>query len=155
MEVAARKPLRIWPCVVIAVLLAFTRYVLPLFGSSTLLYSVFGGFVLSAGVVLWWLFFSRARWVERLAAIALMAIAFLATKLIVDPSIATGAMGFLFPMLATPVLGIAFVAVVAATRNLADGPRRAAMAATILTACGSIALIRTGGFDGSFKNDLH
>src|SRR3989442_2046914 len=65
-------------------------------------------------------------------------------------------MGKLFPILAIPVLSLAFVVWAVATRRLSDGTRRATMVATILLACGVWALVRTGGFTaGSFHNDLH
>jgi outer membrane protein assembly factor BamB len=53
------------------------------------------------------------------------------------------------------VLSLAFVAWAVASRRLPDGSRRAAMVATILLACGSLALVRTGGFTASLHNDLH
>jgi hypothetical protein len=120
-----------------------------------MVYGVLGGVAGAVAIVLWWLLLSRAPWSERLGAIALIIIALAATKRVVHESIAGGAMGYLFPVLAAPVVGLALVAWAVATRRLADGPRRAWMAATILAACGTIALIRTGGFTASFKNDLH
>ena len=53
-------------------------------------------------VILWWLFFSRAAWSERLGALALMIVAMFVTKRLVDVSIATGAQGCLFYFLAIP-----------------------------------------------------
>src|ERR1035441_9157115 len=150
-----RKPLRLWPGVVIAILLGLLRFVLPAVVPDMLMYSVLGGLVGWLLVPVWWLFLSRAPWSERLGAIALMIVALFATKRIIHESIAGGAMGFLFPFLAIPVLGLAFVGWAVATRRLPDGLRRATMAATILAAVGSVALIRTGGFTASFQNDFH
>jgi outer membrane protein assembly factor BamB len=150
-----RKPLRLWPGVVLAILLVLVRFVVPVFAPDTMMYGVLGGVVGGLLIVLWWLFLSRARWSERLGAIALMIVALFATKPIVHESIAGGAMGFLLYPLAIPVLSLAFVAWAVATRRLADGPRRVAMVATILAACGGMALVRTGGFTASFQNDLH
>ena len=151
----ARRPLRLWPGIVLAVAAALARFVLPAVVSDSLMYSVLGGFIAALLVPLWWLFFSRAAWVERLGAIALMVLAVFGARRIVDVSIATGAMGFLMYFLVLPILSIAFVAWAVATRNLSDGVRRATMAATILAVCGGMALIRTGGFTASFQNDLH
>src|SRR5690348_12429030 len=150
-----RRPLRLWPGIVLAVAAALARFVLPAVVSDSLMYSVLGGFIAALLVPLWWLFFSRAAWVERLGAIALMVLAVFGARRIVDVSIATGAMGFLMYFLVLPILSIAFVAWAVATRNLSDGVRRATMAATILAVCGGMALIRTGGFTASFQNDLH
>src|SRR5215471_16540501 len=137
----ARKPLRLWPGVVIAVAAALARFVLPSVWPDGLMYSVLGGFVGGALVMVWWLLFSRAAWVERLGAITLMAIGLVGAKSIVDVSIATGAMGFLMYFLAIPILGIAFVAWAVATRTFSDGVRRVTMAGTMLAVCGGMALI--------------
>ncbi len=150
-----RKPLRLWPGVAIAILMGLGRFVVPVIAPDTMMYGVLGGVVGGALIVLWWLLLSRARWFERLGAIALMIIALFLTKRIVHESIAGGAMGFLLYPLAVPVLSLAFVAWAVTTRHLSDGLRRATMAVTILAACGSMALIRTGGFTASFQNDLH
>jgi outer membrane protein assembly factor BamB len=156
MKTSLRKPLRLWPGVVIVILQLLLRFVVPLILPDAMLYGVLGGVFAAVAVVLWWLFFSRAPWSERLGAIGLIAVALLATKRIVDVSIATGAQGLLFYFLAPPVLGPAFVAWAVATRRLPDGLRRASMAATILLAVGGWALVRTGGFTaGSFHHDLH
>jgi outer membrane protein assembly factor BamB len=85
-----------------------------------------------------------------------MAVGLFATRRIVDVSIATGAMGYLFFFLAIPVVSSALVVWAVATRHLPDGVRRATMVATTLLACGVWALVRTGGFTAAtFKNDLH
>jgi outer membrane protein assembly factor BamB len=117
-------------------------------------FGVIGGLFCAFAIVVWWAFFSRARWSERLGAIVLMIVALVATSRVIHVSIATGAMGMLFPILAIPVLSLAFVAWAVASRRLSDGPRRAAMVATILLACGVWALVRTGGFTGDFDNDF-
>ena len=151
-----RKPLRLWPGVVIAALVLLLRFVAPLVMPDELFVAVLSGPVGGLAVVLWWLLLSRARWFERLGAVALMLVALFATKRIADVSIATGAMGFLFPFLAIPTLGVAFVVWAVATHRLSDGIRRATMVATIFLACGFWALVRTGGFTAAtFKNDLH
>jgi hypothetical protein len=146
----------LWPGIVIVILQLVLRFGVPLVMPDAMLYGVLGGVIAAVAVVLWWLFFSRAPWSERLGAIGLMAVALFATKRIVDVSITTGAQGLLFYFLAPPVLGPAFVAWAVATRRLPDGLRRATMAATILLAIGGWALVRTGGFTASdFHHDLH
>src|SRR5207245_1030230 len=73
-----------------------------------------------------------------------------------DKSIATGAQGMLFPILAVPSLSFAFVVWAVATSRFSGVARRATMVATILCASGVWALVRTGGFTASsFQNDLH
>jgi outer membrane protein assembly factor BamB len=145
----------VWPGVVIAILLCLVRFVLPVVDPDAMMYSVLGGVAGGALVVLWWLLLSRAPWLERLGAIALVVAAMYATKPLLHVSIATGAMGYLFPFLAIPVVSLVFVAWAVAARRLPDGPRRVTMAAAILVACGAMSLIRTGGFTASFQNDIH
>ena len=100
--------------------------------------------------MVWWLFFSRAPWFERLGAIALMIVGVFATRFVVHESIRGGMMGMMLPLYAIPpVLGPAFVAWAVASRRLSAGMRRASMAATILLACGVWTLLRTDGIKGS------
>ncbi|HUE05316.1 MAG TPA: PQQ-binding-like beta-propeller repeat protein [Bryobacteraceae bacterium] len=155
MTSSARKPLRLWPGVAIVILQWFLWFVLPTVDPGATLVSVLGGFACGVVIALWWLFLSRAAWIERLGALALIAVGMLATKRLVDVSIATGAQGLLLYILAIPFLSLALVAWALATRRLPDGLRRATMVATILLACGGWTLVRTGGFTASLHNDLH
>jgi outer membrane protein assembly factor BamB len=141
--------------VVLAILLCLLKFVLPVVAPDALIYSVLGGVACGAAIGLWWLLFSRAVWSERLGAIALIILGLYAARLFIHMSIATGAMGYLYPFLAIPVVSLALVTGAVATYRLAEGPRRATLAATILAACGAMALIRTGGFTASFQNDIH
>ena len=79
-----------------------------------------GGLVGGLAVVVWWLFFSRAPWSERVGAIVLMIVALFATSRIVHESIANGMMGMMFPIYAIPVLSLAFVAWAVASRRLSE-----------------------------------
>ena len=101
-----RKPLRLWPGVALGVLILVLRYVAPqiaprLFEAdmalNVALFSFLGALLASILVLLWWLLFSRAPWVERLLALGLVAVGFLAGPLVQDISITTGAMGMLYP----------------------------------------------------------
>jgi outer membrane protein assembly factor BamB len=155
-EGTRQKQLRLWPGVVIAILVLLLWFVVPLVGPDAVTIGVLGAPVGGLAVVLWWLLLSRARWFERLGAVGLMIAALFVTRRFVEKSIATGAMGYLFFFFAIPTLAVAFVAWAVATRRLSDGLRRATMVATILLACGVWALVRTGGFTfATFKNDLH
>ncbi|MBA3357591.1 MAG: hypothetical protein H0U18_16960 [Pyrinomonadaceae bacterium] len=156
-----KKPLLLWPGVVAAVLLILVRFVVPViapeatyFGLPATFFGVIGGVFCGLAIVVWWVFLSRAPWPERLGAVGLMIVALFATSRIVHVSIANGAMGMLFPILAIPVLSLAFVAWAVASRRLSNGPRRAAMIATILLACGVSTLVRPGGFTANFDNDF-
>jgi len=151
-----QKPLRIWPGIVAVVLQWLAWVVLPIVAPEAMLYGVLGG-VLGGGlaVVVWWLFFSRAPWLERAGAIVLMPVAVFATSYVVHPSIANGMMGMMLPMYAIPVLCLALVCWAAASRSLSRGRRGASMVATILLACGVFTLLRTGGLSGDGDSDLH
>jgi outer membrane protein assembly factor BamB len=150
-----RKPLRLWPGVVILVLQWLAWFVVPYLVPEALLYGLLGGVLCGLAIIVWWLFFSRAPWLERVGALALMVVALIGTKRIVHASIAGGSMGYLLYVIAIPILSLALVAWAVASRRLADGPRRAVMVATILAACGVFTLIRTGGLTSEFDNDFH
>ena len=154
-EPAVRKPLRVWPGVAIVVVQWVMRFLLPPFFPETMVYGAIAGLAGGLAILLWWLFFSRAPWVERIGAVVLIVAAMLVTKRVAHESISTGAMGMLLPMLAVPVLSLALVVWAVATRGMGDGVRRVTMAAAIVAACGVWTLVRTGGFTGNFQNDLH
>jgi outer membrane protein assembly factor BamB len=154
MRTQAIKPLRLWPGVVVVILQWLLRFGVPVVVPEATLFGMLAGIAGGLAIVLWWLFLSRAPWSERLGAIILMIVALFATSRIVHESIATGAMGMLLPLLAIPVLSLALVAWAVASRRLSEGPRRAAMVATILLACGVWTLVRTGGVTGNFNSDL-
>ena len=155
METMPRKPLRLWPGVLAAVLLSLVRFVVPSVVPGAGAIGILGGLAGGLAVVVWWLFFSRAPWSDRVGAIVVMVGAVLATSRIVHVSIANGMMGMMLPIFSIPVLSITLVASAAASRRLADGPRRAAMAAAILLACGAFTLLRTGGITGAADSELH
>ena len=152
---APQKPLRLWPGVVLAVLQCLAWFLVPIVLPDDAIYGMLGAVLCGLAIILWWLFFSRAPWSERVGAIVLMPVAVLATKPIVHASIANAGMGRMLPILAIPVLSLALVAWAAASRRLANRPRRAAMVASILLACGVFALVRTGGVSGDGHSDFH
>ena len=149
-----RKPLRLWPGVAILILQWLVRFGLPAVAPDLIVYGMIGGLGCGLAIVLWWVFFSRAPWADRLGAVALIIAAVFLTKRVAHLSIATGAMGMLFYILAVPIVSLAFVAWAVATRLLPDRLRRATMAASILIACGVLTVIQTGGFSGDFHNDF-
>jgi hypothetical protein len=46
--------------------------VLPIVAPQALMYAVLGGAALGLMIVVWWLFFSRAPWIDRVGALVLM-----------------------------------------------------------------------------------
>jgi outer membrane protein assembly factor BamB len=71
-----------------------------------------------------------------------------------DISLATGAQGLLFPLLAMPGLCLAFVLWAWASQRWGTGMRRAALAAAVAVSCGVWTLVKSGGFSGDFDVDL-
>ena len=155
----SRKPLRLWPGVTAAVLLLLMK-LLPavapkaeLFGLDAAMAGIFGTLICAVAIVLWWLFFSRARWSERLAAVVVMILAIAATWPLLDISIQNGFMGRMFFVFAVPVtLPLALVAWAAASRHLSEGARRGAMVAAIAIGCGVWTLARTNGVFGGLPD---
>jgi outer membrane protein assembly factor BamB len=153
-ETTPPKPLRLWPGVLAVGLQWLVRFGVPIVVPEALAFGVIGGLLGGLVVVVWWTFFSRAPWFERLGAVVLMIVTLVATPRILHESIATGMMGMMFVIYVIPVLSLAFVAWAVASRRLSDGPRRASMVATILLACGAFALLRTGGITGDADSDF-
>ena len=154
-ETVSQKPLRLWPGVVALVLQWLGWFVVPIVVPAALLYGMLGALFCALAIVVWWVFFSRAPWVERVGAIVLMVIAVVATKRVVHQSIAGGMMGMMLPIFAIPALSLALVASAVASRRLSSGLRRASMAAAILLACGVFTIVRTGGITGDANSDFH
>ena len=78
-ENESRRPLRLWPGVVIVALQWFVRFVVPMFAPDALVYALLGGLAGGVAILVWWLFFSRAVWTERLGAVLLVVLALAAT----------------------------------------------------------------------------
>ena len=112
------------------------------------MYGVLGGLFGGLVVLVWWTFFSRAPRAERWGALPLVIVAMVSTKGFLHESVAKGNMGFQFFLYAIPVVSLAFIAWAVIGRHLADAPRRAAMIATILIACGGWTLVRSKGVTG-------
>jgi outer membrane protein assembly factor BamB len=149
-ESTLNKPLRLWPGVVAVAVLWLARFGLPMVAPDLAMYSIIVGAPLGIlAFIIWWAFFSRAPHVERWGAFALMIVALLATSPILHKSIATGMMGMMFYIYALPLLALAFVVWALVSRRLAVWPRRIAMVASILLACGVWTLVRTDGITGS------
>jgi outer membrane protein assembly factor BamB len=145
-----RQPLRLWPGLLVAALVALLRFVVPLVAPDASIIGLFAGLIGLVLVVLWWMFFSRAAWSERIGAIVLMVMAVVLTKLIVDKSISTGMMGMMFyAYAAPPTLAIAFVIWAAATRHVAGSMRWVTMAVAIAIGCGVWTLVRSEGVKGT------
>ncbi len=144
--------LRLWPGVALAAFVVLARFGLsvampdtPIFGMESGVVGLLGSVIGTLGIILWWLFFSRAPWSERLGALVTMVIAVMATRAVAHESITGAGMGMLLYVMAIQVMSLALVLWAVASRGLSVGARRASMAVTILAACGLFAIIRTDG----------
>jgi len=136
----------LWPGLVAVVVLFALRFglkaVMPGFSAFSLGMKWALGSALA--VFLWWLFFSRAPWSERLGAVALIIVALAGAWQLRHES-----MGPIWIVgYALPGVCLALVAGAAAGRRLPAGPRRSTMAAAILLACGVWIFVRTEGITG-------
>ena len=149
-----QKPLRLWPGVVAVALQWLAWLVLPAVVPEWAGAGIIGAAVFGLVIVVWWLFFSRAPWSDRLGAIVLMVVAVFATSFLVHESIANGMMGLMLVVYSIPAQSLALVAGAAASRRLSSGLRRATVVATVLVACGTFTLVRTNGVTGDADSDL-
>jgi outer membrane protein assembly factor BamB len=148
-DAPSRRSLRLWPGIIAAVTICLARYVLPFVVPSGGVYAILISVVGAAVVLIWWLFFSRAPWTERLGALAIIVAAFFATRPLLHPSIVGGMMGMMFAFFALPpVLAPAFVAWAAVTRHASRRVRWASMTVTVLLACLVWTAFRTEGIKG-------
>ena len=155
-ELSSRKPLRLWPGVVIAIAQLLIMFGGPIVArDAELPIGMFGGLAGALAIVVWWLLFSRARWSERVGAIILLMVTVLATRQIVHESIAGAGQGNLIYILPVPYLSLALVAWAVATRHLQDSARRALLVTAILLAAAPFALIRTAGIKGGAGSEFH
>lgn len=143
-----RKPLLLWPGIIAVVLQWLAWLVVPMVAPGTGPFGVLAGLVFGLALLLWWLFFSRVRWVERLGAVLLIVVAVASTSRIVHKSIAGGMMGMMLFVYVIPLLSLALVGWAVACRRLGDGPRRVLLVAAILLACVPLTLVRTDGITG-------
>ena len=149
------RPLRLWPGVAGAIIVVLARFVIAPFVPGAGLLGVLAGMAGAAVVLLWWLFFSRAAWFERLGAMLLIAVAAVMTRLFVHPSIGVGAGGGMLSVLLLPATVPPFlVAGVVLSRRCSRRVRLASMAAAILLGSGVWVLARTDGVKGEANPQL-
>ena len=68
-----RKPLRWLPAAILGSILLFAQIAPAILPPFDLSISMIGGVVSALLILLWWMFLSRARWVERIAVAAAIA----------------------------------------------------------------------------------
>ena len=155
------RPLRLRPGLILAIVLLVARYVVPVVAPDVeiaemplAIIAMLSGIVLGLAIVIWWLFFSRAPWIERVAATVLMIGGFFVTRLLIDESIRGGHMGMMLVLYSVPVVAVALVVWATSTREMPDRARRALMVVAIALAYVPFTLIRTAGVIGA-DSELH
>ena len=149
----ARKPLRLWPGAVIVTLQWLIIFGVLMLAPAHAGIAILSGLACAVLVVLWWLFFSRAPWFERIAATLLIIVAVAAISPLLHRSIAGGMMGYMRFVYGAPLLPLALMIWATTTRGMTTGRRRAWMTALLL-ACLPLTLVRTDGLTGGGGSDF-
>jgi outer membrane protein assembly factor BamB len=151
----AARPLRLWPGLTFAALLVLFRFVLPaltpgkeIFDMSTDMIGMFAGVLFALLIFVWWIFFSRAPWADRLLTIAVIAVAMIAIRPLTDFSIQNGFMSRMFYVFAPFTMSLTLVLGVLISRRMSAGARRVVIVLMLLAGAGIWALLRTDGVLG-------
>lgn len=146
MTAPSTRPLRLWPGMAAIVLLLISRFgvkaIVP--GFKGFMWAIEGTFGCAIAIILWWVFFSRARWVDRIGGILLMAAGLSGSWFVKHESMGPAWM-FAY---AVPFVLLAFVASAYATKALPLSRRRSLMAVAIVASSLVWTLFRTEGIDG-------
>jgi len=139
----------VWPGIVAVVLQWLSRFgikaVIP--GISGFGKAMMTSFAFTLILIIWWTFFSRARWRERLEALGVIALALAGTWMLRHESMwIAWLMAYL-----VPILSLAFVTWAVVTRRMSERVRHATMVATIVIACGAWLLVRQDGINGDHQ----
>ncbi|MBL9188942.1 MAG: PQQ-like beta-propeller repeat protein [Opitutaceae bacterium] len=152
---ALPRPLRLWPGVALALAQVALWVAGPLVFPTDGIVVLLGGAGCGLLIGLWWLFFSRAPWLDRLGAITFAVLLVIVARPLIHPSIGNGMMGLMLAFFATPALGVALVAAAVVTRGRSAGARRATIAVALVAAVSVFGTLRTAGLSGSGQADLH
>lgn len=143
------RPLRVWPGVAAVALLFLSRFgvkaVVP--GFEGFMWAIQGAFGCALAVLAWWLFFSRAAWLDRVGGILLIAAGLGVAWLLKHESMGPAWLA----AYAAPFALLALVAGAVAARNLPHGWRRIVVAGAILAASLGWTFVRTEGIDGDHR----
>ena len=142
-----QRPLRLWPGVTIVAAIWLARFAAPLVGigaATEFLVRVLGGFAGALAVLIWWVGFSRASWLERAGILAVLVVVLAATLALGDSSMLVWALWY-----AAPVLSLALVVGAVAGRTLSDRKRLLVMTAAIVLPCAATLALRTPGVHGN------
>ena len=140
---------RLWPGIIIGVIIVILRYVLPLIDPTLMVASFMGGVAGGILTAIWWLFFSRVPWTDRLAGVVLAVFALFLTSRFIDESVARANMGMMFWLFSVPILALVFIGWAILTRSLSLSIRRITMVIVLLIGSGTWVCLRTNGMNGN------
>ncbi|HZM93918.1 MAG TPA: PQQ-binding-like beta-propeller repeat protein [Vicinamibacterales bacterium] len=144
--VPTRRPMRLWPGIAIVALVWLTRVAAPLVGVdpwTEFLLRVLGGFAGALAVLIWWLGFSRASWLERVAVVAVIVGVLAVTLALGHPSMFVWVLWY-----AAPVLSLALVVGALVGRSQNDRKRLVVMAVAIVLPGVAALVLRIPGVAG-------
>jgi outer membrane protein assembly factor BamB len=149
------KPLRLWPGIVAVVIQWFSWFIVPLFFPPSILFgAMLTGVIMGLVILVWWLFFSRMHWPERIGAILLIVLSVIVLKRIVHVSISNGMMGAMLYVFSIPVMSLALVGAAVVGNRLSRAGRRIAIVGAILVGCVAFMVLRTEGITGNAQGDF-
>lgn len=109
-------PLRLTPGIVLVTLMLLLTYAVPavapdaeLAGMPLGMLGLFAGLLAFVGILIWWLFFSRAQWSERIGALVVVVIVMFAARSVAHASIVGAGMGMFFYIGVLPSVSVALV----------------------------------------------
>jgi outer membrane protein assembly factor BamB len=149
----AESRLRLWPGLVIVLImwacLKIPGYVIP--GEPAQFYFVFfGPMVLTIVFLVWWVFFSKARWADRGLAVAVAALIGVGAFFTYDPTL--GFMGVVMSSL--PLVLTAWVGWLLLSAPLTTGVRKAGFVVAVMLAWLYPSLLRFDGVTGGFAAQI-
>ena len=147
-KASAGRPIRLWPGVAAAILVVLARLVIAPFVPGAGLIGVLAGMLGAALVALWWLFFSRVPWLERIGVLLLVVLSAMLTQRFAHSSIGGASAGLLFILLLPATVPPFLVAGAVLSRRSSRGVRAAAVAAAVLLGSGVWDLARSDGIEG-------
>src|SRR5688572_18700719 len=153
LNTASDSALRLWPGVVAAALTVvglLSGLLFPIALGDAAFIALGISMVGMLAVFIWWLFFSRVRWSQRLVAMAVMIGMWVAMRPLLDKSILGGAMGGL-PFFGFTVFAVALVVWAATTRSLSTANRGVSLVVAMMIAAGLCTLVRTAGIHYGFE----
>jgi outer membrane protein assembly factor BamB len=151
-SILIERRLRLWPGVVLVVLQAAAIFVPGWIAPGTMtqfLAKFYGPMVATLLIAVWWLFFSRLRWSDRVFLFGVFVGGGIAAAFVCHESFR-----FALVMYALPVVTSAWVLWLLATPFLDWPVRRIGLVAVFLLAWGAATLLRMDGVDGSFSAEF-